>query len=256
MKSLQKLQDLLNSLKKEILQDPERNFSLTHRLELFNSFGRSACPNTRLQLTKHIEKLDKGQLKLSTADKVVAWQAILSVQHLLPIYERGILNSEQFEYQADFNFSLYATLPHKTLDLASNVLKQLQNVEEVWLSLNNDFYYATLTVNAIYNYPANCVYKAACEALSMALGIRLYGNYLASELFEETPKWFNKETELVPSDDCLSNLIRAYTVTNVEPEHKRNNTQVRKYSNAKRLEFWEWWLMEAIPQAWELAHSS
>jgi hypothetical protein len=37
---------------------------------------------------------------------------------------------------------------------------------------------------------------------------------------------------------------------------KRQINDLENFDPQKRLEFWEWWLTEAIPQAWELAQQS
>lgn len=55
--------------------------------------------------------------------------------------------------------------------------------------------------------------------------------------------------------DFVTAAVKAYTAIDRNPlgEYK---LWPDEFDAKKRLEFWEWWLTEAIPQAWELAKQS
>jgi hypothetical protein len=59
------------------------------------------------------------------------------------------------------------------------------------------------------------------------------------------------------SDFFAQNLNRVQGLENLPKEHQPSDDILNiEYSLQKRLEFWEWWLTEAIPEAWELAQQS
>jgi hypothetical protein len=242
----------ISEKRKTLLNSPKYSFPIKERLELYEAFGILSCPATLAEKENRIENLKKGIINLTIADTIVAWLAILSTQKVLPLFTLGVLPLQQRDVNYDVNIENYNQLPFRILELAEKILIEKEGIKKAWLQINNEFHYATDTVYSIYNYNSVCVFNASIDTLLSTLGISLYDDLPKALFLEELGL---RQVELV-AGDAPSEAMMAYSLVDSEPIHHWDEWEPRKVDFAKRLEFWEWWLTEAIPQAWELAHTT
>lgn len=63
------------------------------------------------------------------------------------------------------------------------------------------------------------------------------------------------DEQITPSLDFAAEAVKAYSAIDPNPPGKHSYPRRLPivFDKDKRLEFWEWWLTEAISQAWKLA---
>ena len=92
--------------------------------------------------------------------------------------------------------------------------------------------------------------------------------YLSLSIISDFKSLYNNTSEVergLPDEILISlggfdveNLaVIAYSGFNYDLEYADNeNAMITHFDSQKRLEFWEWWLTETIPQAWKIAQET
>jgi hypothetical protein len=210
---------------------------------LYLSFG----PSLRKKLAGYQSKY----LILSPADKTVAWLGILCARKVLPIWEEIASQPlKECGEQESYN-------PVEMLETAEQVLNgEIDEYEAQHVRLAHRFYYGTLGLENVTTAEVFHVINAAYKAL----GATIIG-WNQTELYI----WGVAKPSVV--NDFVVPAVRAYSWKDLNPpgvwaklafnhNDPSVNYQPLKNDLNKRLDFWQWWLTEAIPQAWELGHQS
>ncbi len=152
--------------------------------------------------------------------------AIITAQRVLPIWQKRMPEDKTPDYAINLaRMILDGTIDHKVASQEAN--------GKIWNHFGNRIESRKISRRAIY------AYSAAIEALFIVLGRKPF-EYLDIDEY-------NTNGDIPPGEgDVASSAIIAYVeiLSEIDANLKKN------------LEFWEWWLTEAIPQAWELAQQS
>ncbi|OJW00800.1 MAG: hypothetical protein BGO39_20400 [Chloroflexi bacterium 54-19] len=214
------VQNLCQRYLEKVRHAPEYELMDEDRLEIYLKFGHSLILNnsTSIRLPD-----------FTKADFVLCWLAFLTAKKVSFICKRKSVFSEwddtsEAEEVKNILRAVQAYLNKRmTFDEANNVL------QEHWFFYRPDITYDVL-----------CAWRASMNVLEITL--------------------FGKDyyVELVPGFDTFTiQAVEAYTVIdyNLPGEGDEDEPPIPlDYDISKRLRFWEWWLIEAIPQAWELVN--
>jgi hypothetical protein len=150
----------------------------------------------------------------------------------------------------------FKTIPHRMLKTAEEVLYQTLDVktahDHLWLG---EYYHYLGSLPYDLTYNAYCVVCAAYNALNMVFGNEPFHRvFWEPHPVDET----TTDTRLQPEkSDVASAAVQAYAaIDENEPGVWCSDSKPYKpitFDSQKRLAFWEWWLTEAIPIAWESA---
>ncbi len=227
----------------EIENHPDGKLSPISRLAIYDSFG------DRINLT-HLTQTGTDQFELFTEGyKRYTYLNLLAVMHVLPIWDEDI---PRFLRATPSNLSGIAQLPHYILQnsqailqgsISLSALQQLKpelsqaieslpiffkyNVMEVAIAAYSFF----LTVNR--HTPFNLISYSATETnVATATDVSLYNN---------SSNW-----------DVAWHASQASCAIDLDPIGTQEERHPIEYDHQKRVEFWQWWLQEAIPQACQL----
>jgi len=190
---------------------------------------------------KKVELIKQDLANLTKADYTLCWLAILTTQKVLPLWKRDFIG--------DFS-------PQEVIERVQNVLFSAGDIEEL-IQLHDILGHGI--PGAFSTFESHLVEMAAYDILEFALypGRASYGEKKGMKQQSSSEQ---KEYVFYGSD-FASSAARAYCVEDSsEPgewyDYLATKTPKIKFDPNKRLEFWEWWLNEAIPQAWELANNT
>ncbi len=238
-----KTKNLIEQRLENLHRIPSYNLSSSERFEIYKSFGSSRLldPNYPTSEEASIELT-----KLSFADYAVGWLAVLTVEHNLPMW-----NQANFDKVPEFEGDLAIT-PNHIIQMARDVLQHTINSEIAFQAFHDVFHYSSSRFEKYITYNIYCLYKSSCSSLEQIL----FGRSIEYEDYTIDNKM------RLAGDFVTEALLASSLIDNNEPGHWRsfsNNLSLLpslEIDVQKRLEFWEWWLTEAIPQAWELAQQS
>ena len=282
----QNIRQQINFLLTLIQDTPNRQLRKKERTDLINSFGISQTVITS-DISDHLALLWDGLIETKTAERsnaatITGWLGITTTYKVLPIWERSeIILKEHSKIGLD--------LPRKMLIAAEDALSNKMTYNELEVKYKGDFYLLPL---GLMPHTSQQVFSVIRSAYT-TLGIILYGSesdfiindfarlscdayagtdynkeglwasfeiehlygMLSNYLTEENAEYFermqnNNPLELIEELNVSSPVIKSLTL---EQRAYLKNYKPFLYSPQKTLEFWEWWLSEAIPQAWELA---
>jgi len=226
-----------------VRNDSDHNISPSQRFKLYQSFGPSRIILSNKTTVKEVDisqyhnNIKEQLLNLTTGDKTLGWLGILTSKKVLFLWE-SIWQQITFDPDA-------VTRPEEMLELAEKLLLGKTTIDDNLFELYGEFNTA-LNIEYWVSYDVANTFNASYFTLEMII----YGpNNLTT----------NNSDDIYDYDrDFASRAVAAYTVINsvVPSEDLTLNPALLKFDPQKRLEFWEWWLTEAIPQAWELAQSS
>lgn len=145
--------------------------------------------------------------------------AILSAKHVLPLWEKIRPDDD---------------LPHRCLAQAE------RNLSEKTKSLQDDYMTAAQIIDDLEYEPVIAAGYSTIKTLSTALW---------DERFDPTSIDYTLTNEDLDPDYTDSALFASYAYANGSVWEEDSNDK-------KRLEFWEWWLTEAVPKAWQAFPSS
>jgi hypothetical protein len=135
----------------------------------------------------------------------------------------------------------------RIINTAKKVLQHKISYKKAYDLFCNDFN-PGLTIDNRVPYQVYSVYEAAYYAFDFIL---TYDNsyWVKFDVINDN------YDEAEYSKDFVMSSVKAYTAIDPNPPGEYKLWPL-KFDLEKRLEFWVWWLNEAIPQAWELAHIS
>jgi len=241
-------QQLIEQALTMVRKDPGHHLSPAIRFEIYKSFGNSNHTNN-LSSIKEVRKGEDVFLKLSLADKTLGFLSILTARKVLPIW----LDNEAAQFID--NDEEYSNDPVEMLKIAENVINNTLKPSRAYVDLCSRFYNGLLSLEYTVNEKIYCVALAAYSSLEVTLcgieGLRFSSHKKVNYTDEEVT---------YGQRDFAAFATRAYiSIDTGEAGNWRfKNRNSEKYvplvfDPQKRLEFWEWWLTQAIPQAWELA---
>ncbi len=128
---------------------------------------------------------------------------------------------------------------HQILEVAESLLQNKMSFEEAYLRVSS-FSTGRNTYTKTF-YDVHCSFEAAYLALELII-------HGTGKRDAEPNDPFG-----VGNDYFIECAVKAYTSIDKNPIGTWYDGIPIEYNLQKRLEFWEWWLTQAIPQAWELA---
>ena len=248
-------QQLIEQALESVRNDPQHNLNLYQRFAIYYSFGRS-----RLHLSGYTKSGEESNLaegdKISEeeftnpnlADFALSWLAILTTKKVELIWN-GIW--EQIDIEENKWFIGKNSFENGLQDCNRLLLGNLTYREGV-NSLYENVYWTLNQVDNRTTYDIAQAYRTLYVTVEFILD-GLPGIYRGGIIVE------NLVAEDVHVNDFTVPAIEAYSSIDESPRGDSNcfpPPKPIKYDLSKRLEFWEWWLTEAIPQAWELAETS
>jgi len=248
-------QQLIEQSLEAVRNDPQHNLNLYQRFAIYYSFGQS-----RLHLpgyTKHGKdyKYDEADIvleseleKLNNADFALGWLAILTTKKVEPIWNEvwEQIDTEEREWFIDECSFEEGLRGCERLLLGELTYREGDDslYENVYWTLNQAANRTTYNIAQAYQ----TLYDTVCFILNGLPGIYRGGKIVESLVAEDA----HVHDFTVPA-------VEAYSSIDESPRGESNCYPPPipiKYDLSKRLEFWEWWLTKAIPQAWELAETS
>ncbi|MBI5930157.1 MAG: hypothetical protein HY862_12670 [Chloroflexi bacterium] len=217
------LQEKINKGLEAVETHSRHHFHWSHRKGLYPAFGTYNDPNVL---------------------KARGWLAVLTAQYVFPILEATPTEIDD--------------LLHSMLKASVGYLNGIVSAEEI-ASIEDEGYH-TLGNWADWDDPgyspradiaARAVYKAAGEVRGKRQDPFEYAKNhtkytldgpISGDTFSDSD-WVS----LAGVGDTAGCAALAYAAT---------DENVSSYSHQKLEEFWKWWLLEAIPQAWALAEAS
>ena len=210
---------LINESLKIVRQDVNHNLNPVYRTKIYSFWGPESIS------LHEIEQLD-----IPIWHKVRGWLAILSAKRVLPIWYKSMQNNE----------------PTLWINLGEDILKGIVKIENLDENIWDRFYHSFVGLNDEILLDVLYAGVASREALNMVIGLKPFSTYILTNNITD-------ENISAGNGDGASAAIKAYsTIYNYEDKSKIKT----HFDPQKKLEFWEWWLTEAIPKAWELAQSS
>ncbi len=276
------LSRLLQQNLESVRLEPEHHIYQQERLEILEAFGLLEAPQTNEE-----EKEDRNDWKrwyylpvnLPLADRAFGWLAMLTARKVLPLWEQ--FGTAQNEDNLDFSFD-----PAKMIETGEGVLSGKISSSTAKIDLCNRFYYGMIGIDKLTTKNVYCAMETAYAGLEAILsGTKgLNSDFTARAAIayvgideNEPGLWAEenvREQEQTLEEDWLktdetpkkikeSSIFRQDSIATIEDIYYRNflierdkrleNFKPITFSPQKELEFWEWWLTEAIPQAWEFA---
>lgn len=234
MKLPEQTQQLIDQYLEEVKLDPQHHLPGASRLAIYKSFGKSRFSREPCPREQNYRRFLEAELKTSAiADYARGWLAVLTAKHVIPIWER---------YYNPLDYSDVST-PQDILQVAEEVLYNKADIILAATLLCNEFNWP---VEVGANYDFACAYRASYFALDMILSDSEFLNFLSQE---------NDKAEDI-HHDFASTAMQAYCFVNNGSGETWFSVQNPEFDPQKCLEFWLWWLTEAIHQAWELANKS
>lgn len=238
-------QSLITHYLELVQKEPKHNLDALARLKLYESFGPStiglALPSSiGISREQYYEYLRNRLLNYTVADRALGWLGVLSAKKVLPVWERVW---QQIEVEPDLQ-----TKPQDILEVAEKLLLNDLDLSNSVIELFCEFNIA-MSIHLCVTYDVANSFKTAYYVLEKIIwGLHT----LNPTLPENNQECYDRD------NDFVLRALEAYSVIdpNLPGEHYAPNALPIKFDLPKRLEFWEWWLSEAIPQAWELAQQS
>lgn len=177
----------------------------------------------RLDIYKALEPAQIGYQSANVRDKALNWLAIFTVKYALTRWEL-VKHLDEWETK-------YIAEVKDILRDAQALLRGTLDFNEAQGKLWSDYWYFT---HFFVKHDLACLNDAAVYTLATII---------------------NGQHE----DDAVENAEKAYTVIDENEPGAVERDEIiipLEFDLQKRLEFWEWWLSEAIPQAWKVANKT
>jgi hypothetical protein len=217
------------------------------RLRIYNSWGSSRLSKEgysnfghKYKQKEYVDFLQKEYAEFQTADHVLAWLSIITAKFVLPVWD-----------------GVWQQLPEgSTVTTAQQIISTAENLLLHKTKFNSA--YKTLidysTARIISNrttYDVCSAFDAAYYALELiirGIGVRNKNQYKNSS----SPDFGN--------DNFVMCAVQAYSIIDKNSPGNYFDEEADEFKietdYTKQVIFWEWWLTEAIPQAWELGTAS
>jgi len=249
--------------------EPAHDIKIEDRFSIYNSFGPSRIHHP--SYTKgcgDFNHLDYFQyikdefLNSNINDYILSWLAVISARYVLPLVNRVWPQiSEKGELVS----------PQQILEVAEKLLRKDITFDAAYEQFD-EFYWSNEAVSKSATYDVACAFSSAYSALEFILyglrsrppfvnGSEIIGGdifiFNALEAYNSIDRNSPGEYQVKESDVIIKDFLAFRIIENPPPGYQFSNEPIPiEYDVQKRLEFWEWWLTEAIPQAWELAQQS
>ncbi len=225
------------------IKSGDQHLEKNDRFSLYQSFGPSRLELPFYEAKKPFNSTEKDSFHLNQilgftqADYVLGGLAILTAKHVSPIWDKAWL-------QLPPEFKNVAT-PNQILEIAQNILDRKIEINEKLFELCADFEIG-LNIEEWVTYDVASTYSAAYYTLHLIL----FGG-------QNLKHTFSFDTEIASlCPDFASEALKGYSAIDKNPPGEGFAEEMVEFDPQRRLEFWEWWLTEAIPQAWNLAHKT
>jgi hypothetical protein len=215
---------MLLEVLEEVRRHPEHDIPGYRRMELYQSFG----PSINLSGAPYKRLISSSRFDISDQHRNYGSLAVSTASYVLPIWDKSV------SHILATDDTIPADLLHNILLVSKGVLYQDVDPYEASIMLNHDFYHTLGSISFGVGYKVWGVANAAYNALRMVLGV----------------------SPLEDKDDAAVIAAKSYAAIEGTPEEGETGSpgiEPVQFDAQKRLEFWEWWLAEAIPAAWEQA---
>lgn len=263
-----RIQQLCTQFMDVICSRTHHILSLEERFVLYHSFGPSRLDSLGylkrsdlFNLQEYRQLMQTELLNFGIADYALSWLAILTAKHVLPVWDqlyKQLAKDEPIEVTAQ-----------EVLQIAEDLLQHKITFDEA-METQDNFYWEGEKIARKVTHNIDCAFRAACATLDFILcGLprRAYRSvegegsdfFVTNALEAYTAIDRNPPGTLrgTVSDFLIENVLKVQKLENLPKEYQFSDRILDiEYDLQKRLEFWEWWLTEAIPQAWELAQQS
>ncbi len=229
-------QALISEIWQAVQIHPEHALPPQHRELLY----RTLWPSLDLSGARREAMLQKDDLSLTTEDVQFGALAILSAQHVLPIWD-GFATPG---FRTGKGMGQEIRLPRWILDVSRDVLREKIEPIKAY-DLLGDFYDLVAETTHLVPYPVWCVGKAAYSALSVILGgacfpVSVDGSTGVENMGDEDPAIYAAYACAVSDENPPG-----------EWSSNAENALPFGYHAENALGFWEWWLGTAAPSAWQ-----
>ena len=236
-------QQLIEQALTMVRNDPAPHLSPATRFEIYKSFGPSRLgqfwQDSPHREEAFVQYFGRKFANWTIADFSLGWLAVLTARKVAHFWDEAGENSD---------------IVKEILQTAESVLLGKADLEVANRKLCNDFNWP---LELSTNLNAGCAYRAAYFSLCTILDDTI-------DYFEQSyPDYIGDEhiDDVVGLAGGFATLaVKAYSAVYIDPkiEISASNQLLVfvEFDPQKRLEFWEWWLTKAIPQAWELAETS
>lgn len=230
------MQDLIGEIWQAVQDHPDHAMPPQHREILY----RALWPSLDLSGARRELMLQRSELELEPDDVQFGELAVLSAQHVLPIWDRfatpGIRSGKGMGQEI--------RLPRWILEVARDVLRDKIEPIKAYDMLG-DFYDLVTEASHLVPYPVWSVANSAYSALNVILG----GVCFPITVDEATG------AEVMGDEDPSTYAASACAISdeNMPGEWWSNaeNALPLGFYGDNALGFWEWWLATAVPGAWQ-----
>ena len=279
-------QDLVKAALEEIRKDENHFLDFSLRLEICASFGPASLSDELeiddsddadreakfLANIPQPEYIAKGHYEPTIGDLARSWLSILAARKVLPIWyevlkkanklDRELLEEDWTYIYADrylINYEGSVGFAEYLILVGENILKNKKYNDLLHymgtVLYKTDGFYDRLTNTNTKSWEdwidqADYSGYAAFQAFIESFGDRIYdisgnNNRTIADISNGYPR--KKIYKGYPAEAAHIAYAGVYD--------NRGYWEMR-YDSHRNLEFWEWWLTEAVPQAWELAQTS
>lgn len=199
--------------------------------------------NHRRRIYRALQSTPRGEVACQ-------WLALLAAHRVLPIYEHALAKIDEYREQDEFGVNAIQK-PRYMLNAMGQVIRGMIPRESIINEARYDldgFMHIGLDKRVPY-----LAVSAACEAVDEVMGAMPLQTQISKAVRHDdgtieyvgSDKWTDEELAGAGAnaDDAAVDAAYAYA----------QNSETSQFDYEKVLEFWNWWLEEAIPQAWKMA---
>jgi hypothetical protein len=245
-------ENLVNLLGQKIeVVKTTKTLNFQDRLIIYRMFGITNYPDNFQKVKERLKNVTFPTL--TPADLTFCWLGIITSSHILSIWHNFI--EEEYEYDEEYTW-LYE-LPSRLLTLAEELISGKADWQSSFeRTFHSEYYHTIGHIDSQVNEKALWVCYAAYQTLVLIFtgyfGIDYTNDYFlmgegnyGPEEYYDFAQMASKAYSAIDENEEVGGKIRLERLNRYKPI---------KYDLEKQAEFWLWWLTEAIPQAWKLAH--
>lgn len=184
--------------------------------------------------------------KTFNSDKTSKYLSIIAATKILPFWEQELPIYPEQKVSLDDDELLAIdvdNLPKRLLELGFNLLRDRSYLEEA----KSQIHYHWITLGNIggFELRKRKTVNATKAAYTGFASICALSEVTYDFAFKRITNWQPQNDDCdAPSGDSTVMALKAYATIDLN----------KSIDNQKRLEFWRWWLSEAVYEAWELTH--
>ena len=201
---------------------------------LYQAFGHSLCP---LDFDDWRRQEKEDRKPLSHGDRARGWLAIITARRVLPNWENGCRDLSERNWGK------------KRIDTAQSLVSSKLPPSKIF-ELEEENAYTLSGSNSAVNIAAEWALEAA-HTVTLELFYNPHGlRFVDFFYLNNSGVTDDEEDRLLLNSDTIIAAVRAYSCIKDWPQATELKEQI--FDVSKQREFWEWWLTEAIPQAWAM----